>query len=94
MDSSELPARPDSSQLKAWIVQRIARELSVSAEEIDPSAPMIRYGLESVAAVGISGELEQALGRRLPPTLLLDASNIDELVEDLVEILAEPDPGS
>ena len=52
---------------------------------IDPTLPFAYYGLDSVAAVGVSGALEALLGRKLPPTLTWDYPTIELLAAHLAQ---------
>ena len=62
--------------IQTWLQLRIAESTQASAEEIDATLPFSYYGLDSVAALGISAELEIWLGRKLPHTLVWDYPNI------------------
>jgi 8-amino-7-oxononanoate synthase len=78
---------PDSSQdalsIQAWLVAKLAEVLHTAAEEIDLDRDFADYGLDSVEAVNLSGELENFLGRRLSPTLLWDYPTIATLADYL-----------
>ncbi|HYW21928.1 MAG TPA: beta-ketoacyl synthase N-terminal-like domain-containing protein, partial [Nodularia sp. (in: cyanobacteria)] len=84
---SKLVAAPPSNQdklraaeeIEKWLVAKIAERLGSSTEEIDIQQPLVEYGLSSLAAVGISGELQEWLERPLSPTLLYDYSTIENL---------------
>lgn len=60
---------PREKEIREWIVDRVARELSVKASEIEHDAPLSRYGLDSVAAVQLVSDLEEWLKVELDPTL-------------------------
>ncbi len=68
-----------AEEIEKWLVARIAERLGISTQEIDIQQPLVEYGLSSLAAVGISGELQELLGRSLSPTLLYDYSTIESL---------------
>lgn len=80
---------PQSSQaietIKSWLVSQLAERLELKTHEIDIERDFTDYGLNSIEVVNLSGELENLLGRRLPPTLLLDYPTISSLAEYLVE---------
>src|SRR5205823_912460 len=65
---------PDMSdeQIEDWLVARIAAELGLIEDDIDRAEVFASFGLDSLKAVALAGELEILLGRRLPPTLLWD----------------------
>ena len=52
-----------SQELEGWLIDRLAERLRVPKAEIDPLRPLEEYGLDSLEAVLISGELETLLGR-------------------------------
>lgn len=77
MDSAR--TNPSKEVIQGWLQLRIAEYLQLDADEIDVSLPFSYYGLDSVASLGISGELETWLGRKLPQTLTWDYPNIELL---------------
>ena len=78
--------------IEAWLGVQISRRLNIPAASIDPREPFSRYGLDSLAAVELSGELERWLGRHLPPTLLYDFPSIRLLAGHLTAVACEPQP--
>ncbi|NEP90062.1 MAG: aminotransferase class I/II-fold pyridoxal phosphate-dependent enzyme [Okeania sp. SIO2C2] len=76
---------PVRDNIKSWLVSQLAERLELETNEIDIERDFIDYGLNSIEVVNLSGELENLLGRRLPPTLLLDYPTIEALAEYLVE---------
>jgi acyl carrier protein len=66
-------------QIRSWIVHRLARMLGVKPETIGLDDPLVEYGLESVEAIALSGDLSDHLGRRWPPTLVWDYPTIAEM---------------
>ena len=74
---------PEKGDLQSWLVSRIAETAGIDPSTIDLRQSFSHYGLDSLKAVSISGALEEALGRRLSPTLLWDYPNIDSLVRYL-----------
>ncbi len=71
------------TELQTWLAERIAHYLNKSSEEIDLTLPFSFYGLDSVAALGLSGELEERLRVKLPPTLTWDFPTIESLSRHL-----------
>lgn len=70
--------------IQAWIVAKLAVYLQIKAGDIDIHEPFATYGLASVDAVGLSGDLEEWLGRELAPTLLYDYPSIESLSKYLI----------
>ncbi len=76
---------PAEAELRAFLLDRVAEELGLCVDDIDPAAPLSQYGMDSAVAVGLSGDLAEWLGRRLEPTLLFDHPTIDALTLHLVK---------
>jgi natural product biosynthesis luciferase-like monooxygenase protein len=66
-----------------WLVMRIAERAHMDAHAVDLHAPFVQFGLNSLEAVGLSGELEQWLEQTLSPTLIYDYPSIDALARYL-----------
>ena len=75
------PVHPtkDAGEIRAWLIDALARLLDVSASELDPACSFFDYGLDSSAAIGVTDLLGQWLGREVDPALLYDYPTIDEL---------------
>jgi 8-amino-7-oxononanoate synthase len=69
----------DSTAISNWLVNQLAERLDLPVAEIDIHKDFTIYGLNSIEAVNLSGNLENFLGRRLEPTLLWDYPNIHAL---------------
>ncbi|MEH2326484.1 MAG: acyl carrier protein [Nostoc sp.] len=78
---------PTAVEIQAWIVSYLADLLEVDSDEIEVTIPFDRYGLDSSAAVGLTGDLEDWLGCELDPTLLYDYPTVEALVKHLVSEL-------
>ncbi|MCU0535564.1 MAG: acyl carrier protein [Hydrococcus sp. Prado102] len=72
-----------AQEIQEWIVSYLAELLEVDADEIDVTVPFDRYGLDSSAAVGLTGDLETWLETQIDPTLLYDYPTVEALVEHL-----------
>jgi thioester reductase-like protein len=75
--------RKDTQALQTWLISKVAHVLKVSPQSIDVDTSLISYGLDSVQAVSISGELESTLGCRLTASLLWDYPTIGALTQYL-----------
>ncbi|NEO73373.1 acyl carrier protein [Moorena sp. SIO3H5] len=74
------PKQPaKAKEIKAWLVSYLAELLEIESDEIDVTIPFDRYGLDSSAAVGLTGDLEDWLGSDLDPTLMYDYPTIEAL---------------
>lgn len=72
-----------SEDIEDWIVAYISRLLEISPDELDPTIPFDQYGLDSSAAIGLTGELEDWLEVEIEPTLLYDYPTVVTLAEHL-----------
>ena len=69
--------------IQSWLIARIASMLELDSASIDPRQPFTYYGLGSVQAVSLTGELEEFLSRKLSPTLAWDYPTIELLAKYL-----------
>jgi len=74
---------PSSAEIEAWMVARLAEGLKVAREEIDLHTPFSDFGLDSVAGLQLTGDLEGVVGRALEPTLLYEYPTIATLARHL-----------
>ena len=78
--------RLDSPESRAaWLRRRVAAKLGLDEKDIDPAAPLTRYGLDSLAAVELAHEIETGLGVEVPLTALLEGRSLEELDLSRVE---------
>jgi acyl carrier protein len=73
------------TEIQAWIVAYLAELLEVDSEEVDVKIPFDRYGLDSSAAIGMTGDLENWLGYSIDPTLIYDYPTIESFARHLTE---------
>lgn len=76
---------PSAIEIQTWIASYLADLLEIEADEVDVTIPFDQYGLDSAAAVGMSGDLEDWLGHKLDPTLLYDYPTVQALAEHLAD---------
>ncbi|MDJ0897263.1 MAG: acyl carrier protein [Xenococcus sp. MO_188.B8] len=74
-----------TAEIQSWIVSYLAELLELDPNEIDLAIPFDNYGLDSAVAVGMTGDLEDWMGRELDPTLLYDYPTIEVLAQHLAE---------
>ncbi|WP_146661649.1 beta-ketoacyl synthase N-terminal-like domain-containing protein, partial [Enhygromyxa salina] len=75
--------RRRAHELRGWLIEQVAERLGTTVDRVDPARPLAELGLDSAEAVGLSGELEARLGRRLAPTLIYEHPSIDRLAAHL-----------
>ncbi|MEV4514724.1 acyl carrier protein [Dactylosporangium sp. NPDC049525] len=75
---------PDS--IRAWLVGRVAHYLDETPDAVDPHAPLADYGLDSVYAFALAGEIEDTLRVAVEPTLIWDVSSLADLTDRIVAL--------
>ena len=85
-----------SQQLEATLSGMLSKTLRIDAAEIDVNRPLPHYGLDSIDAVTLAGDLEDWLNVELPSTLLWDyptvaaiAGFLEEQLEAMPEVKAK-----
>ena len=82
----------DSPELRSWLRARVAHYAQLDAAAIDTTATLTTYGLDSVYALILCGDIEDHLGLALEPTVAWDHPTIDALAGHLEETLAQTSP--
>jgi acyl carrier protein len=77
----------DLHDLREMLRHMLARELRLPSHSIETDKPLTQYGLDSIAALTIAGDLEEALSMELPSALLWDCPTIDALARHLCGML-------
>ena len=71
--------------IQNWLISQLAEQLSLDANTVDISEPLTRYGLDSIDAVTMVGDLEDWLDLELPSTLFWDHPTIEKSSQYLNE---------
>jgi acyl carrier protein len=74
------------AEIQAWMVDYLSELLEVNQDEIDINVPFDRYGLDSSAAVGMTGDLEDWLGIEIDPTVIYDYPTVGALSQHLGQV--------
>jgi acyl-CoA synthetase (AMP-forming)/AMP-acid ligase II/acyl carrier protein len=69
------------AEIENWLIERIAARLRLPMAQVQVTMPFIEFGMGSVDAVEIAGELEGWLGRRISPTAIYNYPNIAALTQ-------------
>ena len=72
-----------TEEIETWLVTQFAAKVGRAPHDIDTRQPFTYYGLDSLQAVSLAGELETWLGRSLPATLAWDYPTIASLARHL-----------
>lgn len=74
-----------SAAIQMWLVTELAAQIGVKPDDIDMREPFDSYGLNSAQALVIAGKLENLLGFKLSPVLLMYYPTIESLSQRLEE---------
>lgn len=67
------------SKIESWLVNNLAEQLGEPAETLDVTVPFTQYGLDSIMALMLAGDLEEWLNIPVSPTLAWDYETIRDL---------------
>ncbi len=82
----------NKEQLVDFVKDYLSSLMNIPASEIDADTPLERYGVDSTATVGLSGELSDQLGMELSPNIVYDHPTINAISDHLVSLLAGAAP--
>jgi acyl carrier protein len=74
--------------LHRWLTERVADYLQRPPAEIDPMVKLRTYGLDSIHALSLCVDVEEAVGLLVEPTLAWDYPTIDAIAAHLTELLS------
>ena len=84
---------PTPEVLFEWIRARVAYYIERDPDDIDPDTKLVGYGLDSVYALAICGDLEDEFGLVVDATLAWDYPTVNAIVDYLSEVVtASPAP--
>ncbi|WP_328870173.1 acyl carrier protein [Streptomyces sp. NBC_00287] len=81
------PSTHTERTLTDWLVHRVAEYLRTPPSEIDPAVPLAQYGLDSIAALSLCGDVEDAFGVPVDPTAAWDYPTVQALAGHLMDRL-------
>jgi acyl carrier protein len=77
-----------TESLTTWLAERIALYLKRQPDGIDADVPLAEYGLDSVAALSLCGDIEDDFDLVIEPTAAWDYPTVNALAGHLMEELA------
>lgn len=81
---------PDEAvrNLADWLAERVSLLTGIALKKLDHQTPLTRYGLDSIQAMRITGELESKLQYRLPQSLLWEYDTIYAIAHQVTALVA------
>ncbi|MEV5754374.1 acyl carrier protein [Actinoallomurus sp. NPDC052308] len=76
---------PSETLIRDWLTQRVAEYLERPPADIDPSAMLAEYGMDSVYAISLCGDIEAEYDLDVEPTLAWTHPTIDAIAAHLGE---------
>ncbi len=77
----------DLDHLRAWVLARVAYYIEGDVADIDPDAKLVGYGLDSVYALSLCGDIEDEYGLEVDPTLAWDYPTVNAIARCLADRL-------
>lgn len=87
--NSDAPS-PSAPAIAQWLTQNIAQLAQLPPAQIDAATPVVDFGVESLALLGLAGDLAAWLNRDISPTLLWEYPTIEALATYLDATPATP----
>jgi len=72
-----------AAEIETWLVEYLTGLLAVDPKRIDVNVPFARYGLDSTATVGLTGDLATWLGSEMDAGLAYSYPSIRALAKHL-----------
>ena len=94
-DLERLPLEQRKSALEAYVANEVRLVLGLAADqELDPVAPLLDSGLDSLAAIELRDRLAQATSAVFPASLLFDNPSIARLADVILSVIVPDPPGT
>jgi acyl carrier protein len=92
-DEESTMAVSDPTTVGDWVRERVAYYLEADPATIDVDTPLAEYGLDSLYALTLCGDIEDHFELVLEPTLAWDHPTISAIARYLADLPA-PEPDS
>lgn len=77
-------SKMSETNIQEWLIYKISRLSGKPLDEVDVAKPFAEYGLDSVHAVGLSGDIENWLGISIDATVTWDYPTIEAMSKYLI----------
>ncbi|GAB3175725.1 acyl carrier protein [Myceligenerans halotolerans] len=89
MTGSDPTPAPTTQDLEAWLTEQVVGFGTAAVDQVTPTTPLAELGLDSVYALALCGEIEDAYGIEVDATIAWDHPTIQALAVALAEKMAE-----
>lgn len=86
------PGFPDRNAVVAWILDDLVSRLKLERHRIDTGVPLNQYGLDSMQAVMMSGDIGEWIGVEVPPNALYEHPTVDRLARYILSLATPGTP--
>lgn len=80
----------DQKQAQAWLLALLSKNLKIDPKGIQPDVMLSEYGMDSMQAVMLSGEISELTGQEVPPNILYERPTVHELAAYMEELCSSP----
>lgn len=87
-ETDQKPTTKSPEDIRSWLIARVSHYVDQPVEALDPDASLAHYGLDSIYAFALCGEIEDTLGVPIEPTLVWDVDTLNALHEHLMGLIA------
>ena len=81
ISQSPVERRVSADEAETWLIEQISARTGLAPAQVHVTTPFLEFGLGSMDAVEIAGELELWLGRRMSPTVVYNYPSIASLAQ-------------
>ena len=74
-------------EIKEWMINEVAKILGIEADAVDTDREFFSFGIDSIVAFSVIGDLCEWIGKELPATLLWEYPTINSLSQYISEKL-------
>ena len=74
-------------EIRAWMTNEVAKILDIEADAVDTDQEFFSFGIDSIVAFSVIGDLCEWIDKELPATLLWEYPTINKLSQHISEQL-------
>jgi acyl carrier protein len=78
----------NTEAIEAWLLEQIATYLRTATAEVKATVPLAEYGMDSIFALALCGDIEEHFGLVVEPTLAWDYPTVAQIAVFLNSELA------